>query len=168
MCRSCCSHVPQDVSKLTKWFPGWEKAGSGPAKLQVLDTPNSKLRVLCDSYKWKTHKNQSPEANLLPHISQENQNTQNNQPPINSARQMSQHNIATTTQPFSREWGPAAEGVALKISWKSLKIATPSPACTMMFQNVEALVTTPGQFKFACVSKTLVGRMRKLNPLCFI
>ena len=28
---------------------------------------------------------------------------------------MSSHNIAATTQPSSREWGPAAEGVALKI-----------------------------------------------------
>ena len=70
----------------------------------------------------------NPEANLLPHISQENENSQNNQQPINSARQMSSHTIAATTQPSSREWGPAAEGVALKISNQSIKQPTNQPS----------------------------------------
>ena len=37
----------------------------------------------------KTHKKRLPENNLLPHISQESQNTQNNQQLANSAKQMS-------------------------------------------------------------------------------
>ena len=53
---------------------------------------------------------------MLPYISQKNQSTQNNQQPINSAKQLSKHNKAPSTQPSSREWGPVAEGVALKIN----------------------------------------------------
>ena len=56
------------------------------------------------------------EANMFLHISQQNQNTQNNQQPVKPARQISEHNTATTTQPSSWERARAAEGVALKIN----------------------------------------------------
>ena len=44
-------------------------------------------------------------GNLHPHISQENQETENLQKTVNSARQLSYLNTATTTQPSSQEWG---------------------------------------------------------------
>ena len=106
-CPSCCSHGP----------PGSPQADQMvPRGLQMifLDTQNNQNHVQSNSCNWENNKNQAPEANLLPHISQENQNTHNNQQPVNSARQM--RNIATTTQPSSRGWGPAAEGVALTIN----------------------------------------------------